>query len=55
MSPETNELEPVATRKCGRCRQEFPTDPLAVPGVVLDWWLCPPCYETLLGPAPLRS
>ena len=52
MFSETSEPERVATRKCVRCRKNFPTDPLSVPGVVLDWWLCEPCYSTLLGARP---
>ena len=54
MSAETSELEPVATRKCGRCRQEFPTDPLSVPGVILDWWLCRALLRDAVGTSPLE-
>jgi hypothetical protein len=37
-----------ASRRCGRCRQEFPLDPDTDPLTVVDWWVCGPCHAILL-------
>jgi hypothetical protein len=42
-------------RQCGRCRQSFPTDPTLHAVALREWWLCPPCHDTLLGPAGLPT
>jgi hypothetical protein len=49
MSTDLNDVGPT-TRQCGRCRKSFPSDPTLPLSVRLDWWLCPPCHEALLGP-----
>jgi hypothetical protein len=49
MSTNLDHAEPT-TRQCGRCRKSFPSDPTLPLSVRLDWWLCPPCHDTLLGP-----
>ena len=43
----TNEVPRL--RQCGRCRETFPEDATADPVALQDWWLCPPCRESLLG------
>ena len=49
MNSQVNDVEPAASRLCGRCRQSFPGDPTFPAGTQLDWWLCPSCHEALLG------
>jgi hypothetical protein len=39
-------------RQCGRCRLSFDGDPTVDPQLSPEWWLCPPCRNTLL---PNRS
>lgn len=41
--------EPAPSRKCGRCRADFPADPLRHPVAIADWWICDDCREVLLG------
>jgi hypothetical protein len=41
--------QPLGSRQCGRCRQSFPGDPLLHPVAQPEWWLCPPCRDSLLG------
>jgi hypothetical protein len=47
--------QPRELRQCGRCRLSFPTDPTLHPVALREWWLCPSCYDTLLGPAGLPT
>jgi hypothetical protein len=42
--------EPPKLRQCGRCRQSFPADPTLPATAQSEWWLCPVCHDTLLGP-----
>lgn len=44
-----------STRQCGRCRQSFPGDPLLHAVALPEWWLCPPCRESLLGSNKVTS
>jgi hypothetical protein len=46
----TQPTEP-ATHRCRRCLLWFeyaPDEPIAGP---TEWWLCPPCQVTLIGPS----
>ena len=45
----TLESLPPLTRRCGRCRRDFPGDPLLGETAQKTWWLCPPCRHALLG------
>ena len=47
--------DPIPTRRCGRCLQQFPGDPSLHPTAMADWWLCPPCRVALLGDRPHRD
>ena len=49
MSTDLNDAGPTV-RQCGRCRDSFPLDPTLPVSARLDWWLCPPCHDALLGP-----
>jgi hypothetical protein len=42
-------------RQCGRCRKSFPADPTLHAVALREWWLCPSCHDTLLGPAGLPT
>jgi hypothetical protein len=37
------------TRRCSRCRLDFPIDREAAPGQRAEWWLCAPCHDKLIG------
>jgi len=50
MSRDVNDVGPTV-RQCGRCRNSFPPDPTLPFSARRDWWLCPPCYDALLGTA----
>jgi hypothetical protein len=40
----------VLAHKCGRCRVDFPPDPLQESEPPEgEWWLCPACRIKLLG------
>ena len=45
----------LRSRQCGRCRQFFAGDPEEHPTREPEWWLCPPCKESLLGVTPLKT
>src|SRR5690606_42058623 len=46
--PTTIESTPQPSRRCGRCRNEFPLEPGADPRTASDWWACGPCHAVLL-------
>jgi len=39
----------LATRRCGRCLEQFPEEPDVVPGVIPELWMCPACRRKLFG------
>lgn len=41
---------PPRSRRCGRCRRDFPGDANLDDEAQRAWWLCPPCRIALLGP-----
>jgi ribosomal protein L37AE/L43A len=49
--PSRTDNEPPGLRQCGRCRQSFAPDPTLDEVALREWWLCPSCHDTLLGPA----
>jgi len=50
MTSHTTEAsdQTAATRRCGRCRADFPIDSDEFPAGLDEWWACPACDETLL-------
>jgi len=47
MLPATS--NPLAQRRCGRCREWFEGDPTLHPTALPAWWLCAICRVALLG------
>jgi len=47
--PSSSPQDDQPTRTCGRCRKLFAADPEIDANALDEWWLCPPCHESLLG------
>lgn len=48
-SLDAGALDGTPTKRCSRCRKEFPALAPPVRDQPEPWWLCPPCHDRLIG------